>query len=54
MVYDRHPELGNKFERDFWVRGYYVSTVGNVDEETIKKYIKEQQEESYEESRAVK
>ena len=54
MVYDRHPELGNKFERDFWARGYYVSTVGNVDEETIKKYIKEQQEESYEESRAVK
>ena len=26
MVYDRHPELGNKFERDFWARGYYVVT----------------------------
>ena len=54
MIYDRHPELGNKFERDFWARGYYVSTIGNVNEETIRKYIKEQQEESYKESRAVK
>lgn len=34
MIYDRHPELGNKFERDFWARGYYVSTIGNVDEAT--------------------
>ena len=25
MIYDKHPELGNKFERDFWARGYYVS-----------------------------
>ncbi len=45
MIYDKHPELGNKFERDFWARGYYVSTIGNVDEATIK-YIKEQEEES--------
>ena len=54
MIYDRHPELGNKFERDFWARGYYVSTIGNVNEETIRKYIQEQQEESYKESRAIK
>ena len=54
MIYDRHPEHGNRFERDFWARGYYVSTIGNVNEETIRKYIKEQQEESYKESRAVK
>ena len=54
MIYDRHPELRNKFESDFWARGYYVSTIGNVNEETIRKYIKEQQEESYKESRAVK
>ena len=54
MIYDRHPELGNKFERDFWARGYYVSTIGNVNEETIRKYIKEQQEESYKENRAVR
>ena len=54
MIYDRHPELGTKFERDFWARGYYVSTVGKIDEETIRKYIREQQEESYKESRALK
>ena len=54
MMYDRHPELGNKWDRSFWARGYYVSTIGNVDEETIKKYIKEQEEESYNESRTTK
>ena len=54
MIYDRHPELGNKWGRSFWARGYYVSTIGNVDEETIKKYIKEQEEESYNESRTTK
>ena len=40
VIYDRHPELGNKWDRSFWARGYYVSTIGNVEEETIKKYIK--------------
>ena len=54
MIYDRHPELGNKFERDFWARGYYVSTIGNVDEETIRKYNREQEEESKKESRTLK
>ena len=54
MIYDRHPELGNKFERDFWARGYYVSTIGNVDEATIRKYIREQEEESYKEARTTK
>ena len=54
MIYDRHPELGNKWDRSFWARGYYVSTIGNVDETTIRKYIKEQEEESYNESRATK
>ena len=46
--------MGNKFERDFWARGYYVSTIGNVDEATIKNYIKEQEEESYNENRSLK
>ena len=54
MIFDKHPELGNKFERDFWARGYYVSTIGNVDEATIKNYIKEQEEESYNENRSLK
>lgn len=54
MIYDRHPELGDKWDRSFWARGYYVSTIGNVDEKTIKKYIKEQEEESFKEARATR
>ena len=38
------PEIRKKFwGRKFWARGYFVSTVG-VDEKTIRKYIREQQE----------
>ena len=54
MIFDKHPELGSKWDRTFWARGYYVSTVGNVDEETIKKYIREQQEESRKEDRTLR
>ena len=32
------------FDRHFWARGYFVSTVGNVNEETVRKYIQEQEE----------
>ena len=46
MLYDRHPEIGNKWDKAFWARGYYVATIGNVTEEAIKKYIEEQSEES--------
>jgi len=36
------PELKKRYwGQHFWARGYFVSTVG-ADEETIKKYIKEQ------------
>ena len=39
MLYDRHPELVQKgMRRNFWARGYYVSTVGNVNEETVRAY----------------
>lgn len=45
MLFDRHPEYrerrGNKH---FWARGYYVSTVGSVNEETIREYIRNQEE----------
>ena len=44
MLFDRHPEYREKYNRHFWARGYYVETVGNVNEETIKKYIAEQEE----------
>ena len=42
MVYDRHPELQNKWNKAFWARGYYVAAIGNLTEEAIKKYIAEQ------------
>ncbi len=32
MIFDRHPELQNKWNKVFWARGYYVATVGNVTE----------------------
>ena len=46
MIYDSHPEISSKWDKSFWARGYYVATVGNVNEETVKKYIMEQSEES--------
>ncbi len=46
MIYDRHPNLQNKWNKAFWARGYYVATISNVTEEAIKKYITEQSEES--------
>lgn len=45
MIFDKHPELGSKFNKSFWARGYYVVTVGNITEDAIKKYIQEQSEE---------
>lgn len=45
MIFDKHPELGSKWDRTFWAKGYYVSTVGNITEDAIKKYIQEQKEE---------
>ena len=44
MIFDRHPEYRDKLGRHFWARGYYVETIGQVNEETIKKYISEQEE----------
>ena len=51
MIFDKHPEMGNKWDRSFWAHGYYVSTVGNVDEETVKEYIRRQTEESMNEGK---
>lgn len=45
MLFDRHPEYREKWiDRHFWARGYYVATVGNVDEDTILEYIRGQEE----------
>ena len=45
MLFDRHPELKPRYgDRHFWARGYYVTTIGNVNEETIRNYIWKQEE----------
>ena len=54
MIFDSHPEFGEKWNREFWARGYYVTTVGNVNEETVSRYIREQESESYREDRTQK
>ena len=46
MIYDKHPGMGNKWDRSFWARGYYAVTVGNITEENVKAYIQKQVEES--------
>ncbi len=46
MIFDRHPEYRDKYGRHFWARGYYAETVGQVNEDTIMKYIEEQKESS--------
>ena len=40
------PELQNKWDKAFRARGYYVETIGNITDEAVQKYIKEQAEES--------
>ena len=43
MMFDKYANLKYKFgNQHFWAEGYYVSTVG-LNEETIKKYIQEQE-----------
>lgn len=44
MLFDRHLNYRDKYGRHLWARGYYVETVGKVNEDVIKKYIKEQTE----------
>ena len=51
MIYDKHPEMESKWDRSFWAREYYVTTIGNVNEETVKEYIRRQTEESKNESK---
>ena len=44
MIFERHANLKYKYgNRHFWCEGYYVSTVG-LNEETIRKYIAEQEQ----------
>lgn len=40
MIYDRYPEQRDKWGKAFGAEGYYVSIVGNIIEEVIKKFIR--------------
>ncbi len=53
MIHDKHPEMANKWNREFWARGHYVVTVGNITEDAMKHYIQEQQEESKKEDTKI-
>ena len=44
MIFDKYPRYRDKNGRHFWARGYYVETIGQVNKETIKNYIKEQED----------
>ena len=46
MLYARHSELQSKWDKAFWAWGYYVETIGNITDEAVQKYIKEQAEKS--------
>ena len=44
MLFDKFPQYRERGQRNFWARGYYVVTVGDVNEVTIREYILEQEE----------
>ena len=35
MIFDKHPEMGSKWDRSFWARGCCVATVGKINEESM-------------------
>ena len=43
LLQDEFPELKRRYwGQHMWARGYFCGTVGEVDEETIKRYVEEQ------------
>ena len=43
MIRKEYPELEEFLWGDsFWADGYFVETVGTVDEEVVRRYIREQ------------
>ena len=54
MIFKDHGNLRYKFgNSNFWATGYYVSTVG-LNKNTIKKYIREQENEDKMEDKLTK
>ena len=45
MIFERHANLKYKYgNRNFWAKGYYVSTVG-LNKDTVAEYIRNQEQE---------
>ena len=45
MIFERHANLKYKYgNRNFWAKGYFVSTVG-LNDEVVKEYIRNQEKE---------
>lgn len=44
MIFDKYPKYKDKNGRHFWARGYYAETIGKVNEDVIKEYIKNQED----------
>ncbi len=51
IIYDKHPEMESKRCRCFLAQGYHVTMIRNVNEETIKEYIRRHTEESKKEEK---
>lgn len=30
MIFDRHQEMKTRGDKEFWARGYFVETIGNI------------------------
>jgi len=39
MLFDRCPEYRRRGDKHFWAGGYFVASVGNMNEEMIGEYI---------------
>ena len=45
-LFKRNPQLKTFYSRcgALWSRGYFVSTIGHISEDTVRKYIEEQKQ----------
>ena len=48
QIFEKVPEYKNNWNKEFWARGYYVVTVGNMTEKVTKEYIERQEKEDVE------
>ena len=54
LIQDEFPELKKRYwGQQLWARGYFCSTVGSVTEETIKRYIENQETDNIKENFSV-